>query len=282
MRPSGLFCCYNCFCSLFVCFKVSLAKNLRLHLFRLQNLKSDTSFNLQYKWWTWEIKFLYTFTIVVQLLSHIRFFATPWTAALQASLSFTISQSLLKLTSIESMMPSNHLLLLQEGGPLPGPETGLLSNTQKWIVTWGDTCADKARDFIEKGHPGGEQEGKGIQENCSASWLTVLGFMVMGLVSSWSLANHSNSESFLVVHTSAQTGWMLARGILGSRRTLSVSFPPFPISSGWWWLISSVFLIRTSCQKTTHANGYYGAWPGWVVSISMLPLTLPLIYLISG
>ena len=52
-----------------------------------------------------------------------------------------------------------------------------------------------------KGHPGGEQEGKGTQENCSAVWLTVSGFMVMGLVSGWSLANHSNSESFLVAHT---------------------------------------------------------------------------------
>ena len=72
------------------------------------------------------------------------------------------------------------MVMLQEGGPLPGPKTGLLSNTQKWIVQ-GDRCADKARDFIGKGPPGGEQEGKGTQENCSASWLEVLGFMVMGL-----------------------------------------------------------------------------------------------------
>ena len=40
--------------------------------------------------------------------------------------------------------------LLQEGGPLPGPKSGLLSNTWKWVV-WGDTHADKARDFIGKG-----------------------------------------------------------------------------------------------------------------------------------
>ena len=46
-----------------------------------------------------------------------------------------------------------------------------------------------------------------------------------------------------------------------------------PNSSGWWWLISSVFLTRSSCRKTTHANGYYGAWPGWAVSVSVLPLT---------
>ena len=66
---------------------------------------------------------------------------------------------------------------------------------------------------------------------------------------------------------------MLARGILGSGWTRSVSFRPFPSSSGWWCLVSSVFLIRISCHKTTHANGYSGAWPGWVVSISVLPLT---------
>ena len=45
--------------------------------------------------------------VVVQLLSHVQLFANPWTAACQASLSFTISQSLLKLMSIESVMPSN-------------------------------------------------------------------------------------------------------------------------------------------------------------------------------
>ena len=47
----------------------------------------------------------------VQLLSRVRLFATPWTAAYQASLSITNSQSLLKLLSIEAMMPSNHLIL---------------------------------------------------------------------------------------------------------------------------------------------------------------------------
>ena len=46
--------------------------------------------------------------MVVQLLSCVKFFATSWTAACQASLSFTISQSLLKLMSIESVMPSYH------------------------------------------------------------------------------------------------------------------------------------------------------------------------------
>ena len=48
---------------------------------------------------------------VVQLLSHVRLFATPWTAGHQAPLSFTISWSWLKPMSIESVIPSTHLTL---------------------------------------------------------------------------------------------------------------------------------------------------------------------------
>ena len=67
--------------------------------------------------------------IVVQSLSHLQLFAAPWTAARQASLSIAISWSLLKLMSIESVMPSNHLslchpLLL----PSVFPSIGVFSN----------------------------------------------------------------------------------------------------------------------------------------------------------
>ena len=51
------------------------------------------------------------FVVVAQSLRHVQFLATLWTAAHQASLSFTICQSLLKLMTIESVMPSNHLIL---------------------------------------------------------------------------------------------------------------------------------------------------------------------------
>ena len=71
-----------------------------------------------------------------------------------------------------------------------------------------------------------------------------------------------------------QPRWMPKRRILGGGRTCGISFWPFLNSSSRWWLISSVFLTRTSCRKTTHANGYYGAWPGWVVSVHVLPLTV--------
>ena len=62
-----------------------------------------------------------SYLIVVQSLIHIQLFVqTSWTAAHQASLSFTISQSLLKLTSIELMMPSYHLILFQLSFPASG------------------------------------------------------------------------------------------------------------------------------------------------------------------
>ena len=56
--------------------------------------------------------------ISVQLLSRVQFFAPPWSAALQASLSITSSQNLPKLMPIESVMPSNHLILCRPLFPL--------------------------------------------------------------------------------------------------------------------------------------------------------------------
>ena len=53
----------------------------------------------------------FQFVVAVQLLSCIQLFAAPWAAALQASLPFTVSRSLLKLMSTESVMPSNHPIL---------------------------------------------------------------------------------------------------------------------------------------------------------------------------
>ena len=66
----------------------------------------------------------------VQLLSRVRLFVTPWTAARQASLSIANSQTSLKLMSIESMMPSNHLILRRPRLLLPSicPSIGVFSN----------------------------------------------------------------------------------------------------------------------------------------------------------
>ena len=78
------------------------------------------------------------FFVVVQLLSHVLLFATPWTAAHEASLSFTISQNLPKLMSIESVMPSNHLvlccpLLLP---PLIFPRIKVFSSESVFCIRW--------------------------------------------------------------------------------------------------------------------------------------------------
>ena len=60
----------------------------------------------------------------------------------------------------------------------------------------------QVRAFIGKGCWGGGQEGEGDGENCSATWLTVSDFIVIGLVSGLSLASHSELGSFLGAHAS--------------------------------------------------------------------------------
>ena len=81
----------------------------------------------------------------VQSLSHVWLFATPWTAACQASLAITNSQSLLKLMSIESVMPSNHLTLCCPLLLLPSnfPSIRVFSNNPMFLLafTWVACCA---------------------------------------------------------------------------------------------------------------------------------------------
>ena len=74
----------------------------------------------------------------VQLLRHVRLFATPQTAARQASLSITNSRSLLKLMSIESVMPCNHLILCHPLLLLPSifPSIRVFSNESILCISW--------------------------------------------------------------------------------------------------------------------------------------------------
>ena len=79
----------------------------------------------------------------VQSLSRVRLFATPWTAACQASLSITNSWSLRKLMSIESVMPSNHLILCH---PLLlslsiFPSIRVFSNESALRIRWPKYCS---------------------------------------------------------------------------------------------------------------------------------------------
>ena len=77
------------------------------------------------------------FVIVVQSLSYVQLFVTSWTAVQQSSLSFIISQSLLKLMSIESMILSNHFILCRPLLLLPSfPNIKVFSNESALHIRW--------------------------------------------------------------------------------------------------------------------------------------------------
>ena len=80
----------------------------------------------------------YSISVSVQSLSRVRLFVTPWTAARQASLSITNSQSLLKLMFIEPVMPSNHLILCCPLLLLPSifPSIRVFSNESALRIRW--------------------------------------------------------------------------------------------------------------------------------------------------
>ena len=86
----------------------------------------------------WEIHTHYDPFSSAQLLSHVWLFATPWTVAHKASLSFTNSQSLHKLMSIELVMPSNHLILCRPLLLLPSIylNIGVFSNESALRTRW--------------------------------------------------------------------------------------------------------------------------------------------------
>ena len=126
--------------------------------------------------------------IVVQSLSHAQLFETPWAAARQASLSFTISQSLLKLMSIESMVPSNHLTLCRPLlllSPIP-PSIRVSSNESTLHMRW-----PKYWSFSFSISPSDEHPGL---ISFRTDWLDLLA--VQGTLKSL-LQHHSSKASIL-------------------------------------------------------------------------------------
>ena len=124
----------------------------------------------------------------VQLLSHVQLFATPWTTACQASLSITNSQSLLKLMSIESVMPSNHLILRHPLLLLPSifPSIRVFSNESALSIRW-----PKYRSFSFNISPSNEHPGL---ISLRMYWLDLLA--VQGTLKSL-LQHHSSKASIL-------------------------------------------------------------------------------------
>ena len=92
----------------------------------------------------------------VQLLSHVRLFATPWTAAHQASLSITNSQSPPKPMSIKSVMPSNHLILCRPLLLLPSifPSIKVFSNESALCIRWTKYWSLSFKISPSNEHPG--------------------------------------------------------------------------------------------------------------------------------
>ena len=96
------------------------------------------------------------FIIVVQSLSRVQLFVTWWTAARQASLSFTISRSLLKLMSIESVILSNHLILCHSLLLLPSifPNIRVFSNESALHIRWPKYWSCSFNISPSNEHPG--------------------------------------------------------------------------------------------------------------------------------
>ena len=92
-------------------------------------------------WWATDFKTVNHYIVQfnsVQLLSHVQLFVTPWAAAHQAFLSIASSQSLLKLMSVDSVMPSNHLILCHPLLLLPSicPSIRVFSNESVLHIRW--------------------------------------------------------------------------------------------------------------------------------------------------
>ena len=138
----------------------------------------------------WYFRLLYYY-IVVQPLSHVWLFETQWTAACQASLSFTISWSLLKLTSIESVMPSNHLVLCCPLFLLPSifPSIRVFSNDSALCIRW-----PKYWSFSFSISPSNEYSGL---ISFRINWLDLLAYQ--GTLKS--LLQHHSSKSSILWHS---------------------------------------------------------------------------------
>ena len=127
----------------------------------------------------------------VQSLSCVQLFATPWTAACQASLSITNSRSSLKLTSIESVMPSSHLILCHPLFLLPPipPSLRVFSNESILHMRW-----PKYWSFSFSISPSKEHRGL---ISFRMDWLDLLA--VQGTLKS--LLQHHSSKAYILRHS---------------------------------------------------------------------------------
>ena len=124
------------------------------------------------------------YIVIVQSVSHVRLFVTPWTAGCQASLSFAVSQSLLKLMYIESEMPSNQLILCCPILLLPAifPSIQVFSNKLTLRIRW-----PKYWNFSFSISPSNEYSGL---ISFRTDWLDLLVVKGLSQVSNIAIWNH--------------------------------------------------------------------------------------------
>ena len=137
--------------------------------------------------------------VILQSLSHVQLFATPWTAAHQASLSFTIFWSLLKLMSIELVMPPNHLILCRLLLLLPSifPSIRIFSSESVLCIRW-----PKYWSFSFNISPSNEWSGL---ISFRIDWLDLLA--VQGTLKS--LLQHHSSKASILRHSAFFTVQLL-------------------------------------------------------------------------
>ena len=120
----------------------------------------------------------------VQSLSHVQLFVTPWIAARQASLSITNSRSSLKLTSIESVMPSSHLILCRPLLLLPPvpPSIRVFSNESTLRMRWPKYWSFTFSIVPSKEHPGLISFRMDWLDLCYVTWNRFLPFLGLSLL----------------------------------------------------------------------------------------------------
>ena len=123
--------------------------------------------------------------VAVQSLDHVWLFVTPWTAACQPSLSFPISQSLLKLMSIESMMPPNHVILCHPLLFLPSVFLSfrVFSNESTLCIRWPDTKASASTSVL----PMNTQDWSPLGWT---GWISLLSKRLSTIFSNTTIQNH--------------------------------------------------------------------------------------------
>ena len=151
----------------------------------------------------------------VQSLRHIQIFETPWSAAHQASLPITNSQSLLKLMSIESVMPSNHLILCRPLLLPPSifPSIRVFSNESVLCIRW-----PKYRSFSFSISPSSEYSGL---TSFKIDWFDLLA--VQGTLES--LLQHHNSK-VSILQCSAFFIVQLSHPYMTTGKTIALTIEP--------------------------------------------------------